>query len=560
MVDTKDNIPADPSAVDEEMGNAPKKNKKKTKLDNSVIVRERDFKSSSSHSDTVTGICKVDNNEFLTASMDKSMKVWDKFTQGVSYTFETHEPLTTMGITGEKGEFLVCGLGEGHLIVFGKERSNQLSIVEWAHAQPIIKVVSLSRISGKYFATRCVDGHVMIYSSLSQPDRIAQLFNFDADAEALAHLQPKEEEVEEVKEEKKKKTRINEDGEEEEYDDEEDEEDQQQQQDDEEEDDEKKDEKPKILPPQPPILIGRPEPSDKDTMIEIQTKALIQSSSTMLAVSCFNEKQVIICNVDIKTRTKTIKQTFKNKESPTFLYQIDAETLLVGNVSGKFEIWNIDHNLEEPELSKEIDAHPGSETGISNIIKLVDPSPMIVGDKVSEDTEILVSSAADQADIVIWRLEKKSNGKNQLNSYIKINTSFNDGIKYILQTSPTQLVGVNHEQTLMFYDFVDKHARAEQKNQEKATEEFASLVEQAFHEADKDGNNWLDIDECRPMCESLIRSFGDLVSNEARAQLLEKLFSWLDSDNSGKVTFHEFKVALMRAYVKRQLPQELIVE
>ena len=152
----------------------------------------------------------------------------------------------------------------------------------------------------------------------------------------------------------------------------------------------------------------------------------------MLAVSCFNEKQVIICNVDIKTRTKTIKQTFKNKESPTFLYQIDAETLLVGNVSGKFEIWNIDHNLEEPELSKEIDAHPGSETGISNIIKLVDPSPMIVGDKVSEETEILVSSAADQADIVIWRLEKKSNGRNQLNSYIKINTSFNDGIKYIL--------------------------------------------------------------------------------------------------------------------------------
>ena len=60
-----------------------------------------------------------------------------------------------------------------------------------------------------------------IYSSLAQPDRIAQLFNFDGDAEALAHLQPKEEVVEEVKEEKKRKTRINEDGEEESYDDEE---------------------------------------------------------------------------------------------------------------------------------------------------------------------------------------------------------------------------------------------------------------------------------------------------------------------------------------------------
>ena len=36
-----------------------------------------------------------------------------------------------------------------------------------------------------------------IYSSLSQPDRIAQLFNFDGDPDELAHLQPvpQEEEV-----------------------------------------------------------------------------------------------------------------------------------------------------------------------------------------------------------------------------------------------------------------------------------------------------------------------------------------------------------------------------
>ena len=103
----------------------------------------------------------------------------------------------------------------------------------------------------------------------------------------------------------------------------------------------------------------------------------------------------------------------------------------------------------------------------------------------------------------------------------------------------------------MFYDFVDKHARAEEKLQDQATGEFAQLVEKAFYEADEDGNGWLDIDECRPMCESLIKSFGDLVSEEVKTELLEKLFSWLDHDNSGRVTFHEFKVALMRAYVKR---------
>jgi hypothetical protein len=61
---------------------------------------------------------------------------------------------------------------------------------------------------------------------------------------------------------------------------------------------------------------------------------------------------------------------------------------------------------------------------------------MIVGEKASDDAEVLVSSAADQADIVIWRLEKKPQNI-RLNSFIKINTSFSNGIKYILQTSPT---------------------------------------------------------------------------------------------------------------------------
>lgn len=169
-----------------------------------MVVRERDFKSATTHQDIVTGIKVADTDEFITASQDNSLKLWDKFTQGVSYTYETHEPLSSMQITGEKGELLVCGQGEGHLIVFGKSKRNQLSIEKWAHAQPITQIVSLGKLRNKYFATRCGDGHVNIYSSLPKPDRIAQLFNFDGDPDELADLQPKpvveEEIVEEVKE------------------------------------------------------------------------------------------------------------------------------------------------------------------------------------------------------------------------------------------------------------------------------------------------------------------------------------------------------------------------
>lgn len=129
-----------------------------------------------------------------------------------------------------------------------------------------------------------------------------------------------------------------------------------------------------------------------------------------------------------------------------------------------------------------------------------------------------------------------------------------------MQTSPTQLVGVDFEKTLMFYDFVDKTAQLEKEEMERMTQEFSTLVEEAFREADGDGNGWLDLDECKPMCESLIRSFGESLTEEQKAILLEKMFDWLDTDNSGKVTFFEFKVALMRAYIKRSLPEELLLD
>jgi len=43
----------------------------------------------------------------------------------------------------------------------------------------------------------------------------------------------------------------------------------------EDEDEPKKSKKPVIMPPVAPLLVGRPEPSVRDTMIELKTSALI---------------------------------------------------------------------------------------------------------------------------------------------------------------------------------------------------------------------------------------------------------------------------------------------
>lgn len=189
----------------EEETKSPGKKPVKTKINQNVVVREREFKSTSTHQDKVTGIAYVNEAEFLTSSLDQSMKLWDKHLQGVAYTYETHKELTSMNITGERGEFLIVGQGQGDFIVFGLENKNQLDIIEWAHAAPIVQIVSLGRLKNKYFATRCLDGHVNIWSALYHPDQIAPLPNFDGDEAALAHLQPQPEPEEEKVAEKKKK-------------------------------------------------------------------------------------------------------------------------------------------------------------------------------------------------------------------------------------------------------------------------------------------------------------------------------------------------------------------
>lgn len=49
-----------------------------SKINENVIVREREFKSERTHYGNITAIVKLDENEFLTASEDCSLKVWDK--------------------------------------------------------------------------------------------------------------------------------------------------------------------------------------------------------------------------------------------------------------------------------------------------------------------------------------------------------------------------------------------------------------------------------------------------------------------------------------------------
>ena len=132
--------------------------------------------------------------------------------------------------------------------------------------------MSLQKLKDKYFATRCVLGHVNIWSATAHPDRLFTIENIDRD-DAVAGGSTSHHETSTLQ-----KT---DDG---------------------------------AAQPSGPLA------SDKDKMLELRYKLQNQSSSTVLCFSNYNESQIILAIVDLKTRRKNIIKTFKNQRRPTFIH------------------------------------------------------------------------------------------------------------------------------------------------------------------------------------------------------------------------------------------------
>ena len=107
-------------------------------ISDNVLVMEKEHKNASVHKDLVTGIWDLNEQEFLTCGVEHALKIWDKSLQSCDYTIETHQPLYTMAVTGERGDIMIAALGQGDLLVFGLTNKNQLDIVEQAHHDAVV--------------------------------------------------------------------------------------------------------------------------------------------------------------------------------------------------------------------------------------------------------------------------------------------------------------------------------------------------------------------------------------------------------------------------------------
>jgi len=224
--------------------------------------------------------------------------------------------------------------------------------------------------------------------------------------------------------------------------------------------------------------------SEHDKMIEFVFKNSKNSnllpSATIIVISSFNEQHVIVAVVDLKSRKKNIKFNLKTKRKPNFLFQLDDFNLLVGTEEGFIEQWEFDFQLNQNLLKTEIQAHSGSQEGISSIIEVDTSSQLIRGSKETDSFSLIATACWNVNEFRIWKYNLESRS---LSKHIKVDSSLDQGIKFLMQSSPTQIVAVDHDKCLKFYDF------------ERKIDEFDEAVDAIWKSYDVSGDDVLNKQE-----------------------------------------------------------------
>mmetsp|Transcript_9186 Transcript_9186/g.6943 ORF Transcript_9186/g.6943 Transcript_9186/m.6943 type:complete len:112 (+) Transcript_9186:1021-1356(+) len=97
----------------------------------------------------------------------------------------------------------------------------------------------------------------------------------------------------------------------------------------------------------------------------------------------------------------------------------------------------------------------------------------------------------------------------ELNQLIRLETSL-PGIRFLLETGPEQMVAVDTEKTLKFYNFVDKNVKEweEQKKQEQLA--YQDIIRNTFAKYDDDQSGVIDFQLAVPFVQDVLEQAKQL--------------------------------------------------
>lgn len=175
----------------------------------------------------------------------------------------------------------------------------------------------------------------------------------------------------------------------------------------------------------------------------------------------------------------------------------------------------------------------------------------------TDGSRLLASASLGSPDFRLWHMHL-SGTQLSLTPHMRIETSFapGSGIRYLLESTDTQLVAVDTDRTLKFYEFIDK--RIKEENERNAVEEEKTIkgLKELFDKYDADQNGMLTFDEFTIMAQDFFTTFGvDKSLSNKNAQWskdqqdkLREIFEMWDEDGSEYLTKAE-----MRPIVKKML-------
>lgn len=203
-----------------------------------------------------------------------------------------------------------------------------------------------------------------------------------------------------------------------------------------------------------------------------------------------------------------------------------------------------------------MDAHTDCQAGISSIIELKQPSYLIRGERTpaSSDTRYIVTSAFDKSEFKIWKLINKGQfNRPEFQFHIKITTSL-PGIKALLQSAPDQIVCVDNQKTLKFYNFIDKVEQKKTEAFQVAQTEFQESIVPFFNLQKKNRDGEVDILKLGELLDFLVTDYQSRNENADpnfdRESYKEAMYDEMDLDGSGFITVHELKVFLTKKFVQ----------
>ena len=130
-----------------------------------------------------------------------------------------------------------------------------------------------------------------------------------------------------------------------------------------------------------------------------------------------------------------------------------------------------------------------------------------------------------------------------LTPHFRIETSLNEGIKYLLQSSSTQIVAVDSFKTLKFYEFIDKQVKEEQEKKAALEDEISKHIKEILHKYDVDQNGMLNFPEAKKFFDDWFEWAG---YGWAKDIWDESVFRDFDADGSGMISKFELKNAATR--------------